>query len=377
MRLSPSVSAALPFVVHGAINQTELNQLGLHPDAVVDFSANSNPYGPHPAVLQAVRAAVSEAILARYPDRDCLDLRMALAAVEEVTPDHLIAGNGANELIHLAAAALVTAGSRHLIIAPTFGEYAQAIHLRGGQSLEYRPGRPDLYFEVEEVAAAIHRSQPDGIWLCNPNNPTGQHWGAAELAYLRALESAQRAWWVVDESYHHFAAAPVTLKPELDSGNLIILRSLTKDMALAGLRLGYAMAAPPMIDLLRRVQPAWSVNALAQVAGIAALQPGVLTWRKYTLDMLHQHAAQLWAGLTKAGLTVWPSSTTYALVQVGEAAVFRHNLLIEGLLVRDCASFGLPDHIRIAANRPVQNERLLTTIQAKIVSPNGRSHVQG
>ncbi len=352
------------FVAHGAINYEELKQLGLPPDSVVDFSANSNPYGPHPAVVEAVRAAALAANLARYPDRDCLELRAALAAVEGVTPDCVMAGNGANELIHLAALALVTPGSRHLIVAPTFGEYAQAIRLLQGQIVEYRPTRPAWRGEAEVVAALIEQVRPDGIWLCNPNNPTGQQWSTAELACLRRGEAAQRAWWLVDESYHHFTAAPVTLKPELDRGKLIILRSLTKDMALAGLRLGYALAAPALIDRLRRVQPTWSVNVLAQAAGIAALQPAVLAWRDESLAKVQQYARQLWTGFRESGFAVMPSSTPYALVQVGQAAEFRRALLRAGILVRDCASFGLPDYIRIAARTPAENERLLAAIGA-------------
>ncbi|MFN8455646.1 MAG: aminotransferase class I/II-fold pyridoxal phosphate-dependent enzyme [Anaerolineae bacterium] len=181
-KFATAMSNLTPFVAHGAINYQELKQLGLRPDSVLDFSANSNPYGPHPAVVEAVRAAVSAPNLARYPDRDCLELRAALAAVEGLTPDYLMAGNGANELIHLAALALATPGSRHLIIGPTFGEYAQAIRLLGGQTVEYWPARPDLRGEAEAVAAMIEQVQPEGIWLCHPNNPTGQQWSAAELA---------------------------------------------------------------------------------------------------------------------------------------------------------------------------------------------------
>ncbi|MFN8455647.1 MAG: aminotransferase class I/II-fold pyridoxal phosphate-dependent enzyme [Anaerolineae bacterium] len=198
-----------------------------------------------------------------------------------------------------------------------------------------------------------------------PHRPAVERGGAGLFRYG---EAAQQAWWIVDESYHHFTAAPMTLKSELDRGQLIILRSLTKDMALAGLRLGYALAAPALIDLLRRVQPAWSVNVLAQVAGIAALQPEVLAWRDESLHKVQQHARQLWSELSKLGFTVLPTSTPYSLVQVGQAAEFRRKLLLAGVLVRDCTSFGLPDFIRIAARRPEENERLLAAIQAQIMS---------
>lgn len=360
-----STLATLPPAIHGACDYGELARLGLHPDSILDFSANSNPYGPHPAVLQAVQAAVSASTLSRYPDRDCLALRAAIAAAEEIPEDYLLPGNGVAELIQLIALVFVTPGSRHLVLAPTFGEYERAIQLMGGQVHPYRPSptTTDLRFDAEEVVTAIRRWQPDGIWLCNPNNPTGQQWTAAELAHLRAADPTRCALWVVDESYLYFATEPVTLKDELESQNLIVLRSLTKDLALAGLRLGFALAAPTVIDLLRRVQPSWSVNSLAQIAGVAAMQAEALTWRRQSLRRLHYRAAELWVGLAELGWSVLPTATTYSLVAVGDAAMFRRRLLAEGLLVRDCTSFGLPHHVRIAARRSVENERLLATVE--------------
>jgi histidinol-phosphate aminotransferase len=361
MTLHSTLTTLSP-VVHGACDYGELARLGLPPAEVLDFSANSNPYGPHPAVLAAVRAAIDSATLGHYPDRDCLALRAAIAAADQTSSARILPGNGATELIHLLALALIEPGSRHLIAAPTFGQYAHAIRLLGGEVIEYRPASPQFRFEAEAVAAAIRRWQPDGIWLCNPNNPTGQQWNAAELAHLRAADPSQRAWWVIDESYRYFAAAPTPLAGWAEGDNLIILRSLTKDQALAGLRLGYVMAAPAVIAALRAAQPTWSVNALAQVAGVAALQEPVLAWREQSLDCLRRHAVELWARLTGLLYAVLPTDTTYTLVAVENAAAFRQELLQYGLQVRDCASFGLPQHVRIAARRPEENERLVATV---------------
>jgi histidinol-phosphate/aromatic aminotransferase/cobyric acid decarboxylase-like protein len=148
---------------------------------------------------------------------------------------------------------------------------------------------------------------------------------------------------------------------------LIILRSLTKDQALAGLRLGYVLAAPAVIRALRAVQPSWSVNTLAQLAGVAALQAPVLAWRQQTLDSLRQHAAELWTGLAALGYDVLPTATSYALVAVENAAELRQQLLRRGLQMRDCASFGLPHHLRLAARRPEENERLLRAMELERV----------
>lgn len=352
--------AELAPVAHGARDYAELSRLGLNPDELIDFSANSNPYGPHSAILAALSNALQADRLARYPDRDCLALRNALAAVDETPPETILPGNGATELIHLIALALVEPGSRQVVIGPTFGQYAHAIRLAGGEVIEYRPS-PDLRFEAEAVAAALRRWQPDGVWLCNPNNPTGQHWSAAELAHLRA--AAPEALWLVDESYRYFTATPTPLTGWTGDENLILLRSLTKDHALAGLRLGYVITAPAVATALRTVQPTWSVNTLAQVAGVAALQPEVLAWRDETLACLRQHAAELWAGLTELGYPVLPTITTYALVEVADAADWRKRLLFQGVQVRDCASFDLPQYARIAARRPEENERLLIAIK--------------
>lgn len=357
--------ADLSPVVHGAYDYSELARLGLSPEEIIDFSANSNPYGPHPAVLTAIQTAVLDpAILTHYPDRDCLALRAAIAAVDQTSSDRILPGNGATELIHLLALTLVEPGSRHLLIAPTFGQYAHAVRLAGGEVVEVRPDNPELRFEVEDVAAAIRRWQPNSIWLCNPNNPTGQQWTAAALAHLRAADATQRAWWVIDESYRYFTAIPTPLADWAEGDNLIILRSLTKDQALAGLRLGYVLAAPAVIAALRAVQPSWSVNGLAQVAGVAALQEPVLVWRQQTLDCLREHALNVWTGLDALGYPVLPTSVPYALVAVPEAAAFRQNLLQQGIQVRDCTSFGLPRYVRIAARRPQENERLLAAVKS-------------
>lgn len=382
---------ALPPAVHGARDYKELARLGLDPNHIIDFSANSNPYGPHPTVLEAVRQAVTGPTLARYPDRDCLTLRYAIAAAEGVSPENILPTNGASELIQLIALAFVSPGSRHLILAPTFGEYSRAIQLAGGMLLEHRPAAANLRFETNLAANAIKNYQSDSIWLCNPNNPTGQRWTAEQLAQLRA--AAPQVLWVIDESYRYFSKqmlalslsnGPVVSSQEksnksVESGgqrsavsrhqlallakNAIIIRSLTKAHGLAGLRLGYAIAEPETIEALRAIQPPWSVNSLAQVAGVAALQPQVLHWRGETLAQLHHHAADLWQRLSALNFTVLPTDTTYALVHTGDAAAFRHRLLKQGLLVRDCASFGLPGYVRIAAQLPEENEQLLKGIK--------------
>jgi len=353
--------ASMPPAIHGARDYSELKQLGLEPDDLIDFSANSNPYGPYPALLSAVKQAVTGATLARYPDRDCLALREAAARVEGVSPAHLLPTNGASELIQLIALAFVEPGSRHLVVAPTFGEYQRAIQLVGGQIHQHWPTQAHLRFEVEAVIDEINRIDPQGVWLCTPNNPTGQQWEPNQIERLQA--AAPHCLWVIDESYRYFGQRTFagSTPPAPPTG--IIVRSLTKAYGLAGLRLGYGVAAPDVVKTLQAVQPPWSVNSLAQVAGVVALQPNGLRWREESLARLQHHATQLWKELATLGFTVLPTDTPFALVAVEDAPSFRRTLLHHGLLVRDCTSVGLPHHIRIAAQLPEENERLLTAIE--------------
>jgi histidinol-phosphate/aromatic aminotransferase/cobyric acid decarboxylase-like protein len=143
--------------------------------------------------------------------------------------------------------------------------------------------------------------------------------------------------------------------------NILVLRSMTKDCGLAGLRLGYAVGQESVIASLRQVQPPWSVNALAQAAGIAAL--GDVSHRQRCLENLPLAKHDLIAGLEAKRLTVVPSHAHFFMVKVGDGAAFRAALLRRSLLVRACASFGLPAFVRIATREPDQNLRLLAAIE--------------
>jgi histidinol-phosphate/aromatic aminotransferase/cobyric acid decarboxylase-like protein len=172
-----------------------------------------------------------------------------------------------------------------------------------------------------------------------------------------------RTLFVVDEAYLPFASSPGSVLA-FAGENVLVLHSMTKDFGLAGLRLGYAISDERVIALLRRVQPPWSVNALAQAAGVAAL--GDSAHRHRSLERLAQAKQELAAGLARLG---WPpvvSATHFFLVRVGDGGVVRQALLRRRVLVRDCASFGLPAHIRIATRRPEENERLLAAVRDEV-----------
>lgn len=356
-------------VEHGGPDLAELRRLGVDPVTLLDFSVCTNPFGPSPTV----RRALAEANIEPYPDPEAHAFRSGVATKFGIAPGCILAGNGVSELIWLAALAFIRPNDRVLVIGPTYGEYARSARLCGAKlhvfngfavDLERRPPHPQplppggASGELDRIAAEVKRHNPHLVFICNPNNPTGEV--IDPHAILCLARDHAHTLFVVDEAYQAFVPGLPSLVP-IDQDNLLVLRSLTKDYALAGLRIGYAAGPTALIDALARVRPPWSVNSLAQAAAIAALRDDThLAW---SLEQLHGATAELVAGLTRLGFDVRPSRTHYFLVRVQAAAEFRHKLLQRGILVRDAASFGLPGFVRIATRRPEHNARLLAILK--------------
>lgn len=346
--------ANLPPAVHGAPDLAELHRLGLDPNEVIDFSVNTNPFGPSPRV----REAVALVPLDRYPDREALSLRHALARSHGVAPERILAGNGATELIWLTALAFLRPGDQVLVLGPTFAEYARVAILLGGKvSARNACAEQRFALDPDPVLDDLDRLRPRVAFLCNPNNPTGAVIPVEAIAGWARRQP--HTLFVVDEAYLEFAPG-LESALSISQDNVLVLRSMTKDFALAGLRLGYAVGSQAVVDLLARARPPWSVNALAQAAGLAALRDKEHVTR--TLAGLKHAKEKLVTAIAGLGLPVLPSAVHFFLVHVGDAAGFRRALLRHGILVRDGTSFGLPGHVRIATRRPEENDRLLAAM---------------
>ena len=342
-----------PPAYHGAFDYNELRQLGYSPDEVIDFSVNSNPYGPPPGV----REAIARVPLDRYPDRECIALREKLAEQHNAKIKNIVVGNGTAELLLLIAQAFIRSGDTVLVIRPTFGEYERAARLAGG-AIHTLDGR-DIHYS--QIASAIGTHTPRLVFLCHPNNPTGFAWEIQPLGGL--IDTFPNTLFVIDEAYINFAPeARSVYAHSYGYHNLLVVRSLTKDYALAGLRLGYILGTPDMIGAVAALRPAWNVNAMAQAAGLAALDQD--SWLHETVRQLHDDKLELVTQLRSFGLQPLPSSVHYFLVNVGNGAAFRSKLLRHKIMVRDCASFGLPEYVRIATRTPQDNAKLLTAVEA-------------
>ncbi len=350
---SPEVFATrVPLVAHGGPDYGELRRLGWGLDDVLDFSANSNPFGAPPGVDTACRAVE----LGSYPDRECLRLRDAIASHHGCKPAQVVPGNGSAELIALLAWAFLRPGDRALVVGPTFGEYERACALSGAQVETFTASSATGFApDVDELIARVASIRPALTFLCNPNNPTGHYLTMEEVS--RVLDAHRSGILVLDEAYVPFAENAWSSTPLLATRRLAVLRSLTKDCALAGLRLGYLLADPSIASAVRGVQAPWSVNTYAQAAGPAALAQA--SFVRSTLARTRRAAQELRAALTAIGLDVRPSSTHFFLVRTGDGAATRAGLLERRILVRDCASFGLPEYVRVATRRPADNDRLV------------------
>jgi L-threonine-O-3-phosphate decarboxylase len=340
-------------VVHGG------HHSNLPREALLDFSANINPFGPTPRIWEAMQ----QVTIGQHPDPRAAGLRHALAEYHDVDPAALLVGNGAVELIYLLAVAYVRPGDRVLIVTPTFGEYAQAVAIMGADVVNY-PTPPDrsvsVALELDTLVRTVQHTSPRLLFLCNPNNPTGTSHPRAVVETL--LAAAPDTLLVLDEAFVNFAPGhwrATSLRPH---PNLLILRSMTKDYALTGLRVGYAIGAPDVIATLEKVQPPWSVNALAQEAARVALEDD--NYLQRTLAALATASSDLRDTLHQRGFAPLPSAVHFFLLPVGSATDTARWLLNRGILVRDTTSFGLPAHIRIAARQAADNARLVDALVA-------------
>jgi histidinol-phosphate aminotransferase len=346
---------------HGGIDYAELEVLGIAPEEVLDFSANLNPFGPPPGIKEAM----SQTDIAGYPDSKATNLRRLLADKLQVKVENILIGSGSTELIRLLALAYFGQGDLVLIIEPTFGEYQVACQISGAALIKQRRGAENGFrLNIEETIKLIHGHCPKGIFIDNPNNPTGQYLSQAEFEKL--LDAGRDSLVVLDEAYITFVDNVWSSLDMIEKNNLLILRSMTKDYALAGLRLGYGVAGEEIITTLSRICPPWNVNAVAQQAGIVALGEGGYLERCQA--ELRQARSYLIAELSRLGLSPVPSAANFFLVEVGNAAEFRHRLLQRRILVRDCTSFDLPSYVRISPRTLPECQRLVTAVEEMVDS---------
>ncbi|MEL7332049.1 MAG: threonine-phosphate decarboxylase CobD [Cyanobacteria bacterium J06560_2] len=351
--------------VHGGNLAWAARLAGFAPDELTDFSASISPLGPPPSVLAAVQAAFSS--VSAYPDTAYGELRGAIALHHNIPIDYILPGNGAAELLNWAARDLAQL-PRCFCLSPGFSDYDRALKAFGGELSSLPLFDASLHYldNWELSLAKVPQLSECGLLLNNPHNPTGTLFSRERV---RSLIS-KFAWVVLDEAFMDF------LPPEREQSvidwvrefpNLVVVRSLTKFYSMPGIRLGYAIAAPTILQRWQQWRDAWPVNTLAAAAGIAALQD--VPFQRRTWQWLQAENTYMYEQLSAIpGLTPLPSCANFFLVrcEVSATAVQTQLLQRHKIYIRDCMSFAIlgDRFFRVAIKTREANQQLLVGLSA-------------
>jgi histidinol-phosphate aminotransferase len=323
-------------------------QAGVPEDQVVRFDTNTFPWPG------ARLDALPPQPLNEYPDTSYATLTEAIAQYSDVPTDRLTVGAGADEILDLIAKAYIDAAARVVLSHPTYPMFRILTEMAGGSIDEVRA----IDLRLDRTKFLEHARGARLIWLCNPNNPTGE---LLPLEYVEEVAIATEGVLVVDEAY--FETSGVTAQPLIDRlPNLVVVRTLSKGFGLAGVRVGYALAGAAISDALRRVRPPGSISVVSAALGAQALSD---------ISGMHQRAQQVTAerarlrrGLQALDLEVRDSAANFLLIQTGRSAA--PALLKKGLVVRTFpATSLLAEYIRVTVRRPEENDRLIAALQAE------------
>jgi threonine-phosphate decarboxylase len=336
------------------------------PQDILDFSASINPLGPSLRAIRALRQGLW--VVRHYPDPGAHDLRRALAEHFGIDPSCFLIGNGSSELIYLLPAALSL--KRALIVGPAFSEYAQAMTQWGGQCSYVQAERKDQYRPpIQKIIDGLddRRAALDAVFLCNPNSPTAQTLSRHEVLQVVQCAAKHGCWIVLDETFIEFCEEESLSREIAQHPRLLVLRSFTKFYGLPGLRIGYLVSHPHVIQQLQAHQPPWSVNALAQRAALAALKDR--GHRQKSLAFMKEERERVSQALMSLpGIHVFSSAANFLLVEMPQtlaASTVVETLRQSRILVRDCSDVpGLNRWtIRVSINTARNNDALLEALR--------------
>lgn len=355
----PEIAAMTPYVP-GKPTAEVKRELGL--SDVIKLASNENPLGPSPLAVAAAGAALSECHI--YPEGLSPDLRAALAAHWGVPPEWVLVGNGSDEIIRLLTLAYLCPGDRAVVPAPSFSVYTSDAQLAGAVPVPValKAGAMDL----PAMAAAVHEHGARMVFLCRPNNPTGGVFAAADLpAFLARIPADTLV--VLDEAYHEYDTTGCDCRPGLDQyPNLVVTRTFSKIYGLAGLRVGYGVGRPEVWAPVQTIREPFSVNLIGQAAARAAL--GDAAHVAASVQINQAGKAYLYGVFQELGLYAYPTEANFVLVDLQrDAATVQKALLLQGVIVRACGSFGLPTCIRVTIGTRPQNERFAAALRTVLV----------
>jgi histidinol-phosphate aminotransferase len=339
----------------------------LSPDrGTVKLNQNENPWDAPGAIKEETRKRLRERSWSRYPDFVPSSLHEHLAEFARWKSDGIVAGNGSNELIQALLMVTVSESKRVLICEPTFALYRQITTILGGQ-IQSVPLTSDFRFDRAAILSALKESAPDVTIICSPNNPTGSVLSDDEL---EALLEASPGLIVVDEAYHEFARH--TVVPLLSRHpNLVVMRTFSKAMALAALRVGYLLAEPGLAREISKAVLPYNLNAISQMAAEVAVE-------KYEAELLPlvmkivSERDRLFEALNEiTGIKPKCSAANFMIVRssIAPKRVFQE-LLRRDILIRDVSAYPmLSEYFRVSVGSTEENDFLITALQEIFSQP--------
>jgi len=339
-------------------------ELGLPAADIIKLASNENPLGPSRKAVAAMRKAVSQVNL--YPDGNSFYLKQKLAAKLNLTPAHLVLGNGSNEILELLGHALLSPDAEVVVSEYCFAVYPIVTALFGAKLVTV-PSK-NYGHDLNAMLAAV-TPQTRVIFAANPNNPTGTTVSAAELEQFVQKVPAGVVL-ALDEAYVEFLEQPIDFVSAIREGrypNLILMRTFSKIYGLAGLRLGYGIAHPNFITELEKIRQPFNINAVAQAAALAALDDDAHAERTRRNN---SRGLKLYEReFRKLGLEYVPTQANFILVRVGEGGRVFNELQKLGVIVRPMGGYQLPEWIRISVGTPKENQRCLAALKQVLGQP--------
>ena len=358
IKVTGNIAGLVPYPPGKPIEELE-RELGL--TGSIKLASNENPLGPSPMAVEAVKGALTK--LNRYPDGSCFYLKRRLSEFLDIEADRLVVGNGSNEIIELLVRTFLEKGDEAVMGDPSFAVYPLVVQAAGARAVRVPLRR--LKIDLAAVRNAV-TSRTRLVFISNPNNPTGTIVSAGELrGFLDDLPEGVIV--CLDEAYYEYvtdANFPDSIGYVREGRPVVVLRTFSKIYGLAGLRIGYGVAHPTIVDYLNRVRQPFNVNSLAQVAACAALDDSGHVERSRDCNI--KGLRYLFGELHRMGFDCVPTQANFFLVNVGDGAAVYDGLLRRGVIVRPMASYGLNEYIRVTVGTPEENRRFVETFEEVI-----------
>ena len=346
-------------LVRPAVRERTAYRVATEVDDAVKLDQNESPYDVPPRVKQAVTSYFLASDWNRYPSDHPHGLLEALAAKLDWPKEGLIVGRGSNELTHTVGLALVSEGTKVVLPRPMFALYESVVRVFGGTVVPVEP-QPDLSHDPDAVIAAMRASDAPLTVLCSPNNPTGH---AFAHDALRRMAEAAPGFLLIDEAYVEFVEGPNAGDLVRSFPNVLVMRTFSKAMGLAGLRLGYLMAHPTVIAELEKPHLPFLVDRLSESAGLAMLErDDVVAERVRTLSAEREKVLAALAGRDEVETV--PSAANFFIMRTPLAPPeLIPALLAEGVRVRDVSAYpALAGWVRVSVGLPAENRAFLDAL---------------